>query len=182
MMNTAYKVQCFWRAWCEHKPFNVSPSINSANSAATQSASLNKVDLYHTISQLGLVVPYVFNHVSTSRCVCVVHVWMCLSASHPGSLTSLFFASFPHCIHVNASVACLPTRTDADLFFYKTFQLKIVAPPINLAPFVDMLLFGSDPSWKDEEWFLCVLLRGRLWVIYPSISVIHFYNGGCLYI
>lgn len=101
----------------------------------------------------------------TQVCACVfggLPVFICSSSRKP----YLSILSFPlsHCISLNAPVACLPTRTYADLL-YKTFQLKIAGPSVNLAPFVHVLLFGSDPSWKDEEWFLCLFRRGGLWVI-----------------
>ncbi len=89
-------------------------------------------------------------------------VCLCVSVSHPGSLTFLFFPSHPYCIRLNASVARLPTRTYADLL-YKTFQLKIVAPPINLAPLSMCFSLVPIPVEKTKN--------GRCYVCSPE--------GGC---
>lgn len=132
--------------------------------------------------QLGLFIPRVCEHVSVYRSVHVgVDVCLCLSVSHPGSLTFLFFPPHPHCVRLNASVACLPARTYADLL-YKTFQLKIVAPSINLAPLWMCFSSVPIPAEKMKNGFYACFAEGGSESYPPAISVIPFHNGVYLYI
>lgn len=91
--------------------------------------------------------------VYTGVCVYVcVDVCLRLSVSDPGSLTFQFLPSHPHCVGRNASVARLPTGTFADLLC-ETFQLKTVAPPINLAPLSMCFSLVLIPIEKTKNGF-----------------------------
>lgn len=92
---------------------------------------------------------------------------MCLSVSHPGSRTFLFFTP-----RFNASVTRQPDGIYADPFFY--FQLKIVAPPINVAPLRFFFWFWSElKRWRMG--FMCLSPEGGCDSYLLAISVITFF-------
>lgn len=180
MMSIEYNVQCFCPGCDEGLDVNTSPvmflppftlqivqpgkrlPLSKVDCNRTCTISLLKdiwVCLFHMC--VNMWVQY------TGVCVCVrVDICLCVSVSHPGSLTFLFFSSHPHCICLNASVARLPTRTYADLL-YKTFQLKIVAPPINLAPLSMCFSLVPIPVEKTKNG-LCYVCPQR-----EAVSHIH---------
>lgn len=169
-MSIEYKVRCFCPGCDEElavntSPFRFLPPFTLQIAQPGKLLPLNKVDCNRscTISLL-----------KDSR-VCLFHmcVNMCVRMCVHGSLPVLYQYLIQEALPFSSSppTTIVPTRTYADLL-YKTFQLKTLAPPINLTRLSMCFSLVPIPAEKTKNGFYACSPEGGCESEPLTISVI----------